>query len=73
MAKVTTYDNSKLATCFSFLGYMGIILGVYCCFEDEIGIGIGIVIVAIGFALKLLAGFINKKKIEKQAKRNKNA
>ena len=70
MAKVTTYKNSKLATVFSFLGYIGIVLGVYSLFQEEFGISVGIVALAIGIALKLLAGFISKKKIEKEAKRN---
>ena len=70
MAKVTVYKNSKLATVFSFLGYIGIVLGVYSLFQEEFGIRVGIVALAIGFALKLLAGFISKKKNEKEAKRN---
>ena len=70
MAKVTVYKNSKLATVFSFLGYIGIVLGVYSLFQEEFGISVGIVALAIGFALKLLAGFISKKKNEKEAKRN---
>ena len=70
MAKVTVYKNSKLATVFSFLGYIGIALGVYSLFQEEFGISVGIVALAIGFALKLLAGFISKKKNEKEAKRN---
>ena len=72
MAKVTTYKNSKFATFLSFLGYIGIVLGVYSCFEEELGIGVGIVALAIGFVLKLLAGFISKKKSEKEAKQNQN-
>lgn len=72
MAKITTYKNSKLATFCSGLGYIAIILGVYACFEEEIGIGVGVVALVIGFALKLLAGFISKKKREKEAKQNQN-
>ncbi len=72
MAKVTTYKNSKLATTCSFLGYLAILLGVYSCFEEEFGIGVGIVALAIGFALKLLAGFISKKKSEKDDKKNQS-
>jgi len=72
MAKVTTYKNSKLATFFSFLGYIGIVLGVYSFFQEELGIGVGIVALVIGIALKLLAGFISKKKSEKEAKKNQN-
>ncbi len=70
MAKVTTYANSKFATFCSFLGYIAIVLGAYSCFEEELGVSVGIVALAIGFALKLLAGFISKKKSEKEAKRN---
>ena len=70
MAKVTTYKNSKFATFCSFLGYLAIVLGAYCCFEEEIGVGIGIIVAVIGFALKLLAGFISQKKSEKEAKKN---
>lgn len=72
MAKVTTYKNSKLATLSSFLGYIAILLGVYSFFEEEFGIGVGIISLAIGFALKLLAGFISKKKSEKESKKNQN-
>lgn len=70
MAKVTTYKNSKLATFCSFFGYLAIVLGVYSFFEDELGAVVGIIALAIGIALKLLAGFISKKKSEKEAKRN---
>ena len=70
MAKVTTYNNSKFATFLSFLGYIGIVLGVYSFFEDEFGITVGIISLVIGLALKLLAGFISKKKSEKEAKKN---
>ena len=70
MAKVTTYNNSKFATFLSFLGYIGILLGVYSFFEDEFGITVGIISLVIGLALKLLAGFISKKKSEKEAKKN---
>lgn len=70
MAKVTTYKNSKFATFLSFLGYMGIVLGVYSLFEEELGVSVGIISLAIGFALKLLAGFISKKKSEREAKKN---
>lgn len=72
MAKVTTYKNSKFATFLSFLGYIGIVLGVYSFFEEEFGIGVGIIALAIGVALKLLASFISKKKNEREAKRNQN-
>lgn len=72
MAKVTIYKNSKLATCLSFLGYIGIVLGIYSFFEDEFGVGVGIIALAIGVALKRLASFISKKKSEKEAKKNQN-
>ena len=72
MAKVTTYKNSKLATCFSFLGYLGIVLGVYSLFEEDLGIVVGIIALVIGIGLKLLAGFISKKKAEKEAKKSQN-
>ena len=68
MAKVTTYENSKLATACSFLGYLLIVCGVYCLFNDLASAGV--VVVAIGFAFKLLAGFISKKKSERDAKKN---
>jgi hypothetical protein len=46
------------------------VLGVYSFFEEAFGIGVGIVALAIGIALKLLAGFISKKKSEKEVKQN---
>lgn len=67
MAKVTTYKNSKLATACSILGYLLIVAGVYCCFNDEVVAGI--IVLVLGFAFKLLGGFISKKKAEKDAKR----
>ena len=72
MAKVTTYKNSKLATVCSFLGYIAIVLGVYSCFKEKFGIGVGIASLVIGIGLKLLAGFISKKKSEKESKKNQN-
>ena len=68
MARVTTYKNSKLASFFSILGYLFIVGGVYCCFNDELVAGI--VVLVLGFGLKLLAAFISKKKSEKAAKRS---
>ena len=65
MAKVTTYKNSKFATFCSFLGYLAIVIGVYGLFNDEPVVGV--VSLIIGFGLKLLAGFISKKKSEKDA------
>lgn len=62
----------KLATFFSFLGYIGIVLGVYSFFQEEFGIGVGIISLAIGVVLKLLAGFVSKKKSEKEAKKNQD-
>ena len=66
MAKVTTYKNSKFASFLSILGYIAIVAGVYCLFNDEAVAGV--IVLVIGFALKLLAGFISKKKAEKEAK-----
>jgi len=68
MAKVTTYKNSKLATFCSILGYLLIVGGIYCLFNDEAVAGV--IVLVLGFAFKLLAGFISKKKSEKDAKRN---
>lgn len=68
MAKVTVYKNSKFATFISFLGYLAIILGIYAMFNDEVAGGIIALVVGIG--LKLLAGFISKKKSEKEAAAN---
>lgn len=73
MAKVTTYKNSKFATFLSFLGYLAIVLGVYSLFQEEIGATVGIILLVVGFALKLLAGFISKKKSEREAKKNQDA
>ena len=71
MAKVTTYKNSKFASFLSILGYIAIVCGVYAAFND-LPVG-GIITVAIGFVLKLLGGFIAKKKSEKEAKKKQNA
>lgn len=68
MAKVTVYKNSKLATVFSFLGYLVILIGFYCAFNDEIAIGV--VLVIAGILLKVLASFISEKKKAKDAKQN---
>ncbi len=72
MAKVTTYKNSKLATFFSFLGYIGIVLGIYSFFEEEIGAVVGIIAVVIGIALKILANFIGVKKSKKEVEKNQD-
>ncbi len=72
MAKVTVYKNSKFSTFLSFLGYIGIVLGAYYCFNDELGIRVGIISLIIGFALKLLSNFIGNKKAEKEEKKNKS-
>ena len=72
MAKVTNYENSKFATFLSFLGYIGIVLGVYSFFEEGLGVSVGIISLVIGFALKVLAGFISQKKSEKEAKKKQN-
>lgn len=68
MAKVTTYQNSKFATFLSILGYLAIVGGVYCIFNDEPVAGI--IVLVIGIGLKVLAAFISKKKSERAAKRN---
>ena len=70
MAKVTTYKNSKFASFLSILGYLVIVGGIYAIFNDE-PTG-GIIALAIGIALKLLAGFISKKKSEKDAKKSQS-
>ena len=71
MAKVTTYKNSKLATACSFLGYLSIVCGVYFLFNELAGVGA--IVLVLGIAFKLLAGFISKKKSEKEAKQAQNA
>ena len=68
MARVTTYKNSKFASFLSILGYLVIAGGVYAIFNDE-AVG-GIIALVIGFVLKVLAGFISKKKSQKEAQRN---
>ena len=62
--------QSSVSQVGTLVGYLAIVLGAYCCFEEEIGVGIGIIVAVIGFALKLLAGFISQKKSEKEAKKN---
>lgn len=68
MAKVTVYKNSKLATVCSFLGYLLMVIGIYLMFNEEAGAGAAVM--AVGIAFKLLAGFISKKKAQKEAKNN---
>ena len=68
MARVTVYKNSKFASFLSILGYLFIVAGIYCIFNDEPGAGV--VVLAIGFGLKLLAAYVSKKKSEKEAKKN---
>ncbi|MBE6729967.1 MAG: hypothetical protein E7568_07040 [Ruminococcaceae bacterium] len=70
MAKATMYANSKFASFCSVLGYFLIAGGVYFIFNDYPGVGA--IIVVAGIALKLLAGFISKKKSEKEAKKNQD-
>lgn len=65
MARVTVYKNSKFASFLSILGYLVIVGGVYAMFNDAVGGGIIALVAGIG--LKLLAGFISKKKSEKDA------
>ena len=69
MAKVTVYANSKFATVLSFLGYLCIPIGVYSLFVDEFDKSVGIIILAVGFALKMLAVLINRWKEKRLAKR----
>ena len=65
MAKVTTYKNSKFATVLSFIGYLMIVGGVYAAFNDELVAGI--IIAVLGIGVKVLAGYISKKKSQKEA------
>ncbi len=72
MAKVTVYKNSKFATFISFLGYVGIVLGIYSFFKEDLGVVVGIISLVIGIALKVLAAFIGKKKTKKDAENNQD-
>ena len=72
MAKVTVYKNSKFATFISFLGYVGIVLGIYSFFNEKLGVGVGIISLVIGISLKILAAFIGKKKTQKDAEKNQD-
>lgn len=72
MAKVTVYKNSKFATFISFLGYVGIVLGIYSFFNEELGVAVGIIALVIGIALKVLAALIGKKKTQKDAENNQD-
>ena len=60
MAKVTVFNDSKIATVFSFLGYLCMPCGVYLLFEEELDKSVGIIVIAVGFALKILAFFLDK-------------
>ena len=60
MAKIDVYENCKFATFLSALGWMGMAIGFYACFNEELGWKIGIIILAISFALKMLAFFLDK-------------
>ena len=70
MPRIKTYKNSKLASTFSFLGYIVIAGGIYAIANDE-PLG-GVIALVIGIALKFLASFISKKKHEKDAKFNQS-
>ena len=74
MAKIDVYENSKFATFLSALGWMGMAIGSYACFNEELGWKIGIIILAISFALKILAyyldRFVDRIKSKKAAKKN---
>lgn len=65
MAKITVYKNSKFASFLSILGYLAIVIGIYAAFNEEI-VG-GIITVVIGVGLKVLGGFISKRKSKKDA------
>ena len=60
MAKIDVYENSKFATFLSFLGWMGIILGSYACFNEELGWKFGIITLAIAFVLKVSAALLDR-------------
>ena len=67
MAKVTVYKNSKLATVCNVIGYLMIVGGIYCLFNDEPVAGV--IVLVLGIGMKLLSAFISKKKSEKDAKK----
>ena len=69
MAKVTVYDNSKLATVLSFLGYLCMPIGVYLLFEEGLDKSVGIITIAVGFALKMLSNLVDRLKRKWLAKR----
>ncbi len=60
MAKIDVYEHSKFATFLSALGWIGIVLGSYACFEEELGWKIGIISLAIAFVLKMSAFLLNQ-------------
>ena len=60
MAKIDVYEHSKFATFLSFLGWLGMIAGSYSCFNEELGWKIGVALLAIAFALKMLAFFLDR-------------
>ena len=66
MAKVTVYKNSKFSTFLSILGYLLMVAGIYMITEGEAAVGAILIVAGIG--VKLLAGFISKKKQEKENK-----
>ena len=74
MAKIDVYENCKFATFLSALGWMVMAIGFYACFNEELGWKIGIIILAISFALKMLAFFLDKfvgrMKSKRAAKKN---
>ena len=71
MAAVITYQNSKLASFFSIVGYLCIACGVYALFSDEALIGI--ISIVLGFGFKFLAAYTSKRKRMKDAKRSQNS
>ena len=60
MAKIDVYEHSKFATFLSALGWIGMPIGTYSIFNEELGVGIGVIILAISVALKFLAFFLDR-------------
>ena len=75
MAKIDVYENSKFATFLSALGWIAMPIGSYACFNEELGWKIGIILLAIAFALKMLAflldRFVGRIKSKRAAKKTK--
>ena len=75
MAKIDVYEDSKLATFISALGWLAIIFGSYSCFNEELGVSYGIPGLAAGFCLKILAFYVNRfvSKLKRKRREKKNA